>query len=82
MHHHMTSKPGLVLDHPCSRKHQINYTCINEQLEVSPFAPQGEGSAAWAVALKYPNYSKIWEWLESKVPVLCHSGLAVAGDQL
>ena len=31
---------------------QINYTCINEQLEVSPFAPQGEGSAAWAVALK------------------------------
>ena len=32
---------------------QINYTCINEQLEVSPFAPQGEGSAAWAVALKY-----------------------------
>ena len=48
----MTSKPGLVLDHPCSRKHQINYNCINEQLEVSPFAPQGEGSAAWAVALQ------------------------------
>ena len=35
-----------------SRKHQINYNCINEQLEVSPFAPQGEGSAAWAVALQ------------------------------